>query len=420
MTVLTVATVQLLVLLPALAALAGLLLRRRRGVSGLVAVGAAALALRAVGVPVRRRPPAARRSSRRSVPPGGRAADPPEPARRPHLGRHRRRRRHRRAGRPGVLGLVPARRPPLPPSSRPPSRSSSPPCCSSSSRTTSCSRWSAGRSWAGAPTCSSATSARRESARRAAYKAFIVTRVADIGFVVGLVILAVGAGSTEIGTVMAHWTGRGVGDGRTRHGQPGAHRRAGPAPRRRGGQVGPHPVPRLAPRRHGGPDARVGAHPRGDDGGRRHLRRRPAPPAVRRRRHRSHRPRRAGRADDGLGRSARLRPDRHQADAGVLHAQPDRRHGQRARVQPRAERDAGARPRAPLLPRPLQVAALPRGRLAVGARRRYRVRRPAWPGPGEGRAVLVPRRRSGLPRRACRRWSGSSPRRASSSPPRSR
>lgn len=47
----------------------------------------------------------------------------------------------------------------------------------------------------------------RESARRAAYKAFLVTRVADIGFVIGLVILAVGAGSTDIGTVIAHWAG---------------------------------------------------------------------------------------------------------------------------------------------------------------------------------------------------------------------
>ncbi|MDQ6715319.1 MAG: NADH-quinone oxidoreductase subunit L [Actinomycetota bacterium] len=47
----------------------------------------------------------------------------------------------------------------------------------------------------------------RESARRAAHKAFLVTRVADIGFVLGLVILAVGAGSTELATVVAHWTG---------------------------------------------------------------------------------------------------------------------------------------------------------------------------------------------------------------------
>ena len=51
----------------------------------------------------------------------------------------------------------------------------------------------------------------RESARRAAYKAFLVTRVADIGFVIGLVILAVGAGTTEIGPVLDHWTGAGVG-----------------------------------------------------------------------------------------------------------------------------------------------------------------------------------------------------------------
>jgi NADH-quinone oxidoreductase subunit L len=47
----------------------------------------------------------------------------------------------------------------------------------------------------------------RESARRAAYKAFLLTRVADIGFVIGLVILAVGAGTTEIGPVVSHWTG---------------------------------------------------------------------------------------------------------------------------------------------------------------------------------------------------------------------
>jgi NADH-quinone oxidoreductase subunit L len=47
----------------------------------------------------------------------------------------------------------------------------------------------------------------RESARRAAYKAFLVNRFADIGFVIGLVILAVGAGSTELSTVVAHWTG---------------------------------------------------------------------------------------------------------------------------------------------------------------------------------------------------------------------
>ena len=47
----------------------------------------------------------------------------------------------------------------------------------------------------------------RESARRAAHKAFLVTRVADIGFILGLVILAGGARSTGLGAVIAHWAG---------------------------------------------------------------------------------------------------------------------------------------------------------------------------------------------------------------------
>lgn len=50
---------------------------------------------------------------------------------------------------------------------------------------------------------------RKESARRAAHKAFIVTRVADIGFVLGIVGLAAGAGSTGLGAVISHWTGAG-------------------------------------------------------------------------------------------------------------------------------------------------------------------------------------------------------------------
>jgi NADH-quinone oxidoreductase subunit L len=50
---------------------------------------------------------------------------------------------------------------------------------------------------------------RRESARRAAHKAFLVTRVADIGFVLGIVILAAGADSTSFDTVIVHWVSRG-------------------------------------------------------------------------------------------------------------------------------------------------------------------------------------------------------------------
>jgi len=47
----------------------------------------------------------------------------------------------------------------------------------------------------------------RESARRAAHKALLVTCTADIGFIVGLVILGVGARSTDIASVLEFWAG---------------------------------------------------------------------------------------------------------------------------------------------------------------------------------------------------------------------
>ena len=50
---------------------------------------------------------------------------------------------------------------------------------------------------------------RKESARRAAHKAFLVTRVADIGFVLGIVILAAAAHSTSLDRVIAWWTSHG-------------------------------------------------------------------------------------------------------------------------------------------------------------------------------------------------------------------
>ncbi len=48
----------------------------------------------------------------------------------------------------------------------------------------------------------------KAAARRAASKALIVTRVADIGFVLGLVALAAGAGSTSIERIIDHWADR--------------------------------------------------------------------------------------------------------------------------------------------------------------------------------------------------------------------
>jgi len=48
---------------------------------------------------------------------------------------------------------------------------------------------------------------RLESARRAATKAFLVTRIADLAFVIGLIILATGPSSTSIPKVIASWPG---------------------------------------------------------------------------------------------------------------------------------------------------------------------------------------------------------------------
>jgi len=56
---------------------------------------------------------------------------------------------------------------------------------------------------------------RRHSARRAAHKAFLVTRVADIGFVLGMVGLAAGAGTTSLTGVVDAWSGEGA-DGAAR------------------------------------------------------------------------------------------------------------------------------------------------------------------------------------------------------------
>ncbi len=47
---------------------------------------------------------------------------------------------------------------------------------------------------------------RREEPRRAAHKAFLVTRFADVGFVLGVVLLAVGAGTTSIPGVITSWS----------------------------------------------------------------------------------------------------------------------------------------------------------------------------------------------------------------------
>ena len=99
---------------------------------------------------------------------------------------------------PGLHGVVPARRPPLRPVRRHRLALRQPACCSSCSPPTSCSLLVG---WEIMGWCSwllIGHDSERPAARRAAYKAFIVTRVADIGMVVGLVALAVRARSTDL------------------------------------------------------------------------------------------------------------------------------------------------------------------------------------------------------------------------------
>ena len=183
---------------------------------------------------------------------------------------------------------------------------------------------------------------RRHSARRAAHKAFLVTRVADIGFVLGIIGLAAGAHTTSLGMVVGRLgppdrrasrasttTGTPLGEALTACNAPDGTLRAvlPDAGRHRcARQVGADPVPGLARRRHGGPDPGQRAHPRGDDGGRRHRgagRLLPAalgePDPALGARHR-------GVGDHAARRGARVRAERPQATPRLVDGQPGRRH----------------------------------------------------------------------------------------------
>ena len=103
------------------------------------------------------------------------------------------------------------------------------------------------------------------------------------------------------------------------------------APRRRGGQVGAGAAPHLASGRDGGPDARLGPHPRGDDGHRRRLLDRPHERPLRAR---AVDPGSRGsprRGHDRRRRADRARPDRHQARHRLFDDEPDRLHVRRRR-----------------------------------------------------------------------------------------
>ena len=168
----------------------------------------------------------------------------------------------------------------------------------------------------------------RRSASVAAKKAFLVNRVGDVGFALGIMAVWTTVGTLEFKQVFELLPAA-VPRRRDRALDDGRHRPA--ALLRRRGQERPVPAPRLAARRDGGPDPGLRPHPRRDHGQRRRLLRGPRQPHLqplagghvhgRRDRHLHGHPGRLDRPD----------PEGHQTRAGVFHAQPARLHVRRAR-----------------------------------------------------------------------------------------
>ena len=101
----------------------------------------------------------------------------------------------------------------------------------------------------------------KKSASDAGKKAFIVNRIGDFGFILGVLLIFVRFGTLDFQEV-ARAVGRARPGDAVRH-DVGHH---AAAVRRRDRQVGADSAVRLAAGRDGGPDAGLRAHPRGDDG----------------------------------------------------------------------------------------------------------------------------------------------------------
>ena len=187
---------------------------------------------------------------------------------------------------------------------------------------------------------------RKRTAALAAKKAFIVNRVGDVGFILGIMLIFVSLGTLDIREVI------------DRIGELDATTItiislllfAGAM-----GKSAQFPLHVWLPGRDGRPDPGVRPDPRGDDGQRRHLPGRPLQPDLRPRAVRAGGRRRDRHLHRDPGRVDRDDPDRHQAGAGVLHAQPARLHVRGVR---RRRVDGGDLP--PHDPRLLQGPAVPR------------------------------------------------------------
>ena len=190
-------------------------------------------------------------------------------------------------------------------------------CCCWCSRAATWSSSRPGSWWACPPTCSSASGTPSVAPALASKKAFLVNRVADLGFLVG-----------HHGHLPHHRD-----DGHLRVVRRLEHRPRSTRSSRNtvalllfvgaAGKSAQFPLPRLAARRDGGPDPGLRAHPCRDHGQRRRLLHRPhharsSPPRPRRMlvvardRHFTADPGRDHRAD----------PEGHQARAGLLDAEP--------------------------------------------------------------------------------------------------
>ena len=216
---------------------------------------------------------------------------------------------------------------------------------------------------------------RRHSARRAAHKAFLVTRVADIGFVLGII-------GWPPGPARRAWHGHrhwarptacidsrprrtSVGEALTACNAPDGTLRAVFLTLVVIGVLGKSaqiPFQDWLADAMEGPTPGQRAHPRRDHGRRRHRGAGRPLPAARGEPDPALGARRRGVADHAAGRRARLRPERPQAAARLVDRQPGRRHAVGAGRRPTGCR-AGCRPVPPVVARHLQGAALPRDRL---------------------------------------------------------
>ena len=111
----------------------------------------------------------------------------------------------------------------------------------------------------------------KQSAADAGKKAFVVNRIGDFGFILGMLLLFVTFGTLDFQAVAAGGVRLRARDGRHRR----HHRRDAAAVPRRHRQVGADPALRLAAGRDGRPDAGLGADPCRDDGHGRRLHDRP-------------------------------------------------------------------------------------------------------------------------------------------------